>query len=523
MSRKKVFIIGLDGLDEALAIEMAQAGDMPYLSKLLASGVHAAVINSEGFEPGASWLDFYYGYSVATHGQFDGMQTLDKDSYRKRQMDYEELVCDAFWKLASAEGRRVAVIDAPYALLEPEINGIHVTDWLTHVFRTAEIHTNPPALGSRIVEAFGDSPFYRSKGCPTNTEPVETVDEILAFREKLITRIRQKTQYNLDAIRSESWDLFFTVYHDAHDVGHMGWHLHDPTHPRHDAGIAANTNDPVRDIYIVLDAAIGELLDAIPSDAVVLLYSNTGMGREISATGFLDVILKRLEASYSQPASAPSENAAELAAEDSGRSLLSAVYSNLVPKWVRQKVGQSRFMQRRCAKHHTYTRRRRRFMELAANHFTGGIQINLVGRQNYGIVENGREYQSLCQQLIGDIADIRNLDTGDPLVDSIRCTSEIHQGPMLYNLPDIIMEWNRSGPIRRVYSPRFGELVNEINRDRSGDHVNKNGFLVARIPDMQPSSIRDPVSAVDLAPTILSLLCVPNLISEGRVIVELTG
>src|SRR4030095_8625233 len=77
-------------------------------------------------------------------------------------------------------------------------------------------------------------------------------------------------------------------------VGHQCWHFHDPAHPRHDSHAAAVVGDPVRDVYVAIDAALGRVLDAIDEQTTVILYTGHGMGPKYDAQFFLDDILLRL-------------------------------------------------------------------------------------------------------------------------------------------------------------------------------------------------------------------------------------
>jgi hypothetical protein len=44
------------------------------------------------------------------------------------------------------------------------------------------------------------------------------------------------------------------------------------------------------------------------------------------------------------------------------------------------------------------------------------------------------------------------------LVKRIYRTFEIHRGPRMWDLPDLLVDWNRTYPIRRAVSPKIGTI-----------------------------------------------------------------
>src|SRR4029450_647864 len=75
-------------------------------------------------------------------------------------------------------------------------------------------------------------------------------------------------------------------------------------------------------------------------------------------------------------------------------------------------------------------------------------------------------------------------------------------------LPDLIVHWNRTRPIRRVRSPRYGSLARGVPGGRSGDH-RPDGLLVARGPGILADPRGGPVRSVDVPATIAGMLGVP--------------
>jgi predicted AlkP superfamily phosphohydrolase/phosphomutase len=495
MARRPVVILGIDALDLELTETWAREGHLPTFARLLHTWRWGPVENPRALEAGSVWPTFTTGIMPDHHGQFDGPYRFDTDRYEVRLLTMAERGAAPFWLAASAAGRRVAIVDIPYVLLEDGINGVQIVDWLTHV-RTwpSGLAAWPADLAVRIAERYGVNPFGGPNRCPTNDLVLETPEAIATFRDQLRDRVSRKEALCRELLAQEPWDLFFVVFHDAHDIGHMCWHVHDPTHERHRPGVASAIGDPLRDVSAAIDAAIGRLLTLIGDTATVIVYSSHGMGPERTATGFLDDILIAFETAYTgRPPGTWIDRVRPL-------------YRSTVPRAVRRRLARTRPVVSAYAHHHTGQLKQRRFFELAANHATGGVRFNLKGRERFGRVAPGSEFDALRDRLGHDLLQIINESTGEPLIESIIRTSDLYPGPMRNALPDLLLEWNKRAPIDRVTSPGIGTLACRHRRVRSGDHVHKVGTYFVRGPGIAAGYQKEAIRTVDFAPTLAALV-----------------
>jgi predicted AlkP superfamily phosphohydrolase/phosphomutase len=506
MGRRMIAVIAFDALCFDLVAKWAAEGRLPNFATALNQACCGRVGNPTGLEAGAVWPTFCTGVEPGWHGQYEAHYKFDTDLYRVRPMARSERHAPPFWVAASDAGRRVAVVDVPYAFLEPSINGVQVVDWLTHVLvRPEGLAALPADLAEKIAATYGVNPFGGPNRCPTNDVKLDSADAVLAFRDRLLDRVRWKTDFTLDLLTRERWDLLLTTFHDAHDVGHMAWHLHDRSHERHDPDIAAQTGNPVLDVYMALDVALGRLLASLDGQATVLIYLSHGMGIDRSATRFLDDILRRLELAYRN-----SKPLAPTWLDSAGR-----LYRSLVPAQVRRRLVGTKFVQQAYTANTSAQARGRSFFELAPNHATGGVRFNLKGRESGGVVDPA-DLLELSARLERDLAAIINAESGERLIDTIVRTSAVHPGPYAREFPDLLLEWNKRHPIRRIYSPLFGELERHDHRVRTGDHTQKVGAFLALGAGIRSGRIDDLVRASDFAPTIAALLGLPPGAGGGR-------
>ena len=513
MSRGSIAVIAYDALCFDLVSGWAAEGRLPTFKKLLECSLRGVVDNPLGLEAGSVWPTFCTGVEPGVHGQYEGPYVFDTDAYRVRLMDRSERRVLPFWNAASDAGRRVAIIDVPYVFLEESINGVQVVDWLTHVLvRPSGLATYPAALADKIASACGTNPFGGPNRCPTNDVRLDSAEAVENFRDRLIDRVRWKTDFMLDLAAQERWDLLLSVFHDAHEVGHMAWHLHDQGHERHDAEIAARVGNPLLDVYVALDASLGRLLAAFDKDTTVLIYSSHGMGIDRSGTRFLDGILRRLEIAY--------RGDKPLAPTWLDRA--GSLYRAVVPAALRKRLVGTKVVGRAYQANASEQLRGRRFFELAPNHATGGVRINLKGRESSGLVE-ADEVDALCTRLEKDLAQLINAESGERLIESIMRSSAVHPGPYAHVMPDLLLEWNKRHTIRRIRSPLFGDLERQDYRVRTGDHTQKKGGFLAMGPGIGSGRLNAPVRASDFAPTIASLLGLPTAVYGGCPIAEIAG
>jgi predicted AlkP superfamily phosphohydrolase/phosphomutase len=151
---------------------------------------------------------------------------------------------------------------------------------------------------------------------------------------------------------------------------------------------------------------------------------------------------------------------------------------------------------------------------------SGAVRITHVGREPEGRVRP-EEVASFFASLRQDLLEVKNLDTGMPIVEDVVLTSEHCAGDRLSDLPDLFVIWRRDAPMDRVGSPKIGEIRHVHRGNRTGDHVSESLFF-ARGPGV-PAGEVSPVSILDFAPTLAALSGVAMAESDGEPIEALMG
>ena len=487
-----VWFVGLDSMDPDLLREAAATGRCPNLAALLARGSVATTRNPLGLYVGAVWPSFSTATGCRRHGRACYEQ-LRAGGYRSALYGAHELRGEPFWRRANAAGVRTAVVDLPKSLFAGEILGAHVVDWGTHDPEEDGFCASPAGLEQAIRSEIGPAPF---RSCD---EVRRTAPEIARFRDDLAERARRRERILDAAIAWGRPDLVAVGFTEAHCGGHQLWHLHDPSHDRHDPAIVAAIGDPVLDTYAAVDASVGRVLARAPADARILVLASHGMGRHYDGVACFDAALERLERSL--PQGRPPSLYGRWAR------LLDRHRTRRWSHHLRRKLGRGLPLPPRAAG-------RTCFM-VPNNDAWAGVRVNLVGREPHGRIRPGAEYDAYLDALAAGLRELRNGATGEPAFERIVRADTVHPLPHVAPIPDLLAEWSRRAPIPSLTSPRIGTVVKAYRGLRTGDHK-EDGLAIAVGPGIEPGVLADPVPVEDLAPTLLAWVGVDWPEVDGR-------
>ena len=502
-SSTKVLVLGIDAANPSLLERWARAGALPALQALFARGIVAPTRGIDGFFIGSTWPSFSTGVSPARHG-VHYLAQLRRGSYTyERIADRPEHV-PPFWVTLSRAGRRVAVLDVPLTRLASELNGIQTVEWGAHDslfgFRAA-----PAELADEISGTFGSHPL--SGSCDGTRRRAAEVE---SFVDRLVRGASMKGELTRTLLARGGWDLVVQVFTEAHCAGHQCWHLHDPEHPSHDARIRAAVGDPLLRVYQSIDAAIGEIV-ADAGDALVIVLAAHGMSYQYGAQFLLPEILVLLGVAEPHPPE-PGPNLPRALAHRVWRTLPRGARHRLEPivRPLRPDARPDELPQ------HAVDPQRSLCFPVPNGLPVGGIRLNLAGREPAGMLDPGAEADRFCEELAADLAAVTNADTGRPLVRRVVQTKDLWPGPLVQDLPDVLVEWSDEGPLGnavngpaaaaavRATSDKIGLLEGVNGWGRTGEH-RPGGLVAAAGPGLAPGRL-DRVDLLDLAPTIMSRL-----------------
>lgn len=484
LMKTKILFIGLDSVEPDLLQRWVAEGALPNLKSLMSLGQFSQIITNPAIGDGAFWPSVYTGVNIARHGRYFFRQIVPGTYCDKDFNEDENLAFPPFWKTLSEHGKRVAIIDVFRAPLTTGINGVQVADWCVHGAKPGNTRSYPADLAGKIVATYGPDPFNGRIDTYLQTTP-----DVVAATRLLEERIANKTRMCQDLIKVNSWDLLFTVFGEAHDIGHVAWHRHDSEHPCYDASWTEKHGNPVKDVYVALDHAVGALSESAGKQVCIVLLAGLGMEVACSANYVLDRILLRLEQGFLGQQM-----------QRSRRYYQRAISRILLPLFATTKIAE-----KGARADGNLERARRKCFTVPHNEHAGAIRLNIVGREPSGKLRPGKECETFCKQLEEQLMLIRDVDTGERLVKEIVHSKYVFTGKCQDALPDMFVVWNRKKPFSTVASPRIGRIEIELPRRRTGDHSHNAIFgIFGSSPraNAMPGQLRPE----DIAPTVSNLL-----------------
>lgn len=301
--------------------------------------------------------------------------------------------------------------------------------------------------------------FY-TQGMPEDTKALDdgvfTRDEFLKQARLAGDEVRRQLTHVLSTFEE---GLLFYYIGNLDQVSHMMWRPMDPDHPAYDAAADGPYRHVVRDAYIELDALVGETLDLLSRDTMLVVMSDHGFAswrRAFHLNSWL-------------------RDNGYLALADPNRP--DPGYLGNVNWSATRAYG------------------------LGLN----GLYLNLQGREDGGVVTSG-ERSRLLDEIAGKL--LRTIDprTGAPAITKVYRPDEMFQGANYPNIaPDLIIGYAKG--TRCSNESALGGIPVEVITDNTGkwsgdhcmDHEAVPGVLLTNRPLRRPATSLETLAEAILA------------------------
>lgn len=502
----RLLFIGLDAADARLIEQWSDEGWLPNIARMRAEGTLWAPMQTPAdvFHVSA-WPSIFTGAPADVHGLYHAYVARPGHQGVLRPRPDESPV-PFLWKILSDRKRRSIVMDAFLTCPLRDFNGVQIVDWGSWSWFW-EPTILPDTIGREIKKRFGNYPFEDH-----SRVGIRPVTDFAGFRARLLAAVTRKTQVIKWLLEQEEWDFMLVVYGESHPAGHYLWHLHDPGYVVNAGRGSDQLRHALRDIYVALDAAVGELLRAVDGRTTIMLVSGDGMGPNYSGSHLLEDVLMRIGA-LTTAGAIETAGSREARAARAPRDLASTI-RNLVPQRLRMAV--SDLLLSRQMREQLSLRWKtagiawpdtRAFVIENANE--GYVRINLRGREPLGIVEPGGEYERLCDQIREVAKSLTNPETGRAAARAVYRTDDICCGPCRAHMPDVVVIWDTDAKVTGQLQTAEHGLIRrpsascELPPYYTGNHV-PHAFALAFGPAVPKGCVYTDRSVLDLAPTILA-------------------
>jgi predicted AlkP superfamily phosphohydrolase/phosphomutase len=517
--KRKVLVLGLDGATWDILAPLMKDGTMPNLAALVARGVSSPLESLIPPVTATSWTSFVTGLNPGKHGVFEFLlrrkglaQAAASKGNPFGEIPVNSTLLDGVpvWEFASRAGLKSVVIGVPITYPPRQINGCMISDFLTPYGKRD--FTWPPSLLDDLESRFGPYKLYHREVYSKRGvgRVIDELFDVLSFNVKVTRHL----------LKATDWDLFISHFWGTDRAQHELWHLLDEHHPRHDRKEAKKHGPRLKAFYALLDRSLGEILEDA-GDCEVILASDHGFGPIHTYLAFNSWLLTR---GYLRLRGDPATRLKRL-----------AYAVGLTPVFF-YRLSMALGLARLRLSGGFHSRQR---MQMLLNRFFlsldnvdwarskayskgnyGQIYVNLKGREPWGSVNPGQEYQTVRDSIKRDLLALDSPTTGEKMFDRVYFREELYQGPYVDEAPDLVflprdMRYKALGTLDFTSNsfsfPVYGN---------SGDHRMHGIFLGLGSGFRQGVSLAGP-SIMDLAPTVLYLLGLPvPRQMDGKVLVD---
>jgi len=294
-----LLLVGVDGATFDRILPLASEGRLPHLSRLMEQGAWGALETLEPTVSPAIWTTVATGRLPRDHGIFGfaGVPGQDMTTLPTSQMRRVR----AFWNMLSEHRRTVGVIGWWATWPAEAVEGYVVSDRVTYSRMEAAIGSDGP----RPHEVWPPELTEVVRGLVRRPDEI-TASEIRRFlsltdeeSEELIRGAqyrhgqfgpefkyvhqsdRSTADIALHLLRERPTDVTAVAFYGIDIVSHLTWHF---MAPEQFPGLQVDERDISRfgklidNYYVFIDELLGELLEAVPADTTVIVFSDHGFG-----------------------------------------------------------------------------------------------------------------------------------------------------------------------------------------------------------------------------------------------------
>jgi predicted AlkP superfamily phosphohydrolase/phosphomutase len=506
MSSDKVFILGLDGASPDIIDALIEEGRLPTFKRLKEEGGMGKLRTTIPPITGSAWSSFMTGKNPGKHGIFDFIRRKE-GTYDLSTINAEFREGRSFWSWGSDEGKKVCVFNVPVTYPPEKVNGVMVSGMLTPSNKTD--YTYPPSLVNELNRVTGGYQIHIKESYSKGGE-----DRFLAHLYE-VTEKRIKAMEYLFGL--EPWDLFITIFQGIDVLQHELWHCWDPSHFRHDPS-QKRYLEAIPEFYQKMDGVLKRILeDWIGPEWTLIVMSDHGAGRLQKLLYINNFLMKK----------------GFLKLKRGVRTSLKNLFfkSGLVPMTFYHLLlgmGLGR-LKRKARFGQTQSLLKPFFLSFedvdwdqsvaySIGSTAGQIYLNVKGREPKGIVEPDHEFKKIREEIIRELKELIDEETGERVVEEIYRKEEIYQGSHLGEAPDIIF-FPKGFEIAAFGEYEFAShRILDDSWGVSGSH-RMDGLFMIKGNRIQKDIILEGARIIDLAPSVLYLLDLPIPTSmDGKVL-----
>jgi predicted AlkP superfamily phosphohydrolase/phosphomutase/Flp pilus assembly protein TadD len=288
----RVIVLGIDGADPETIDLLVSEGKLPNFARLRKEGAYGPLESSRPMLSPILWTTIATGKAPADHG-IGHFVAINEKTGEQLPVTSQMRKVQAIWNIASAAGRRVAVVGWWATWPAETVNGCIVSDHTCYHFLFDEGATGdkkklgityPPALEATIA------PLVRRPKDVTPEEasrfitvpaaeyerPFDFKDDLSHFRWALATADTYR-RIGVSLLERERPDLLMVYIEGVDSTSHLFGHLFRAERLGGElAAQQARYGNAVEHMYEYADQVLGDFLAAVDADTTLVVLSDHG-------------------------------------------------------------------------------------------------------------------------------------------------------------------------------------------------------------------------------------------------------
>lgn len=485
MRRRKVIVLGIDGGTFDVLLPLARAGHMPNLRRVLEGGTRADLESTFSFLTAPAWTSFMTGKNPGKHDVFDFVRPYRKELAVEFN-NYKSIRARTLWSILSENGMRVCAINVPMTYPAPEVNGVIISG-------LGAPGTNEKAFfpGQLFTE------LQRELGPYILDVPLERYgpNDVRRFLDDLKACTRTRMKYITHLLEREEWDLFMAVLSGTDRIQHKLWDVLSGLAEGRGNGDGRDISEGILEYFGMVDDVVGYLEKRLEDEDLLLMMSDHGFG---SLDGELAINrwLEENRCFVPLRGKLALKKGIRLA-----RTLQMGLLSRLSPASLERKTKRMMESTETAKKPRIDFIDWRKTKAFSATRTQQGITINLRGREPFGMVEPGEEYESLRSMLIDSLRELGDPVTGRRMKNLVFRREEVYSGSYVGNAPDVVFLFDGG---RIIATHQYGKNLFTRPTWKTGNGMHRReGIFIAKGKDVTGGAELPLCSIMNVAPTIL--------------------
>ena len=195
--RRRVALIGLDGVSYDQIIDLSNNGYLPNITKLMEDGSLFRMKSSSPSISPVSWTSCITGVNPATHGMF-GYMDRRRESYGIYFPNALQIVSPQIWDYVTAANKTTVAVNVPQTYPAKEINGVLISGFVSLDFKKA-------VFPQQICSALEQIDYRIDVDFNEHSDDRTIMYEALLY---MLKKRRETCNYFMDRV---DWNLFVGV------------------------------------------------------------------------------------------------------------------------------------------------------------------------------------------------------------------------------------------------------------------------------------------------------------------------